>query len=321
MIFAGLEIGMPSYFQREHVNLITTPDYEDAVINTALSALADVKKFEKPDWDNSVFDAIHAVPRASRHTIGIYNHPSRKDLNKDKDENYSDISIWNKTRLNVTALSGAPGHQKKKMIGSYEVKIRPIDRWDPAVAEVGGTWDRLLSEGMPIWGAIASSDYHNDEMDYPPCAFSRIHVKTPTRDYAGVMQGLKEGTFWADHGKLLNDYRFSITSGDQKAMAFPGGTLNLFGDNDVIFVDLEISPTSEYQQEYFYTEVITNCAREEVGTEGKLLAPGETKMRLMIPIDGANKTGEQCFLRSRVINESGEDNRLSAYSNPIFIKY
>jgi hypothetical protein len=49
-------------------------------------------------------------------------------------------------------------------------------------------------------------------MDYGPCEFSRIHVDAPTKDYTGLIKGIKEGSFWADHGKLLHDDEFSVQS-------------------------------------------------------------------------------------------------------------
>jgi hypothetical protein len=52
-----------------------------------------------------------------------------------------------------------------------------------------------LAEGEKILGAIASSDYHGDYMDYGPCEFSRIHVTTPQKEYTVLIQGIKAGTF------------------------------------------------------------------------------------------------------------------------------
>ncbi|MBF7072155.1 acyltransferase family protein [Glaciecola sp. MH2013] len=320
-IFAGLEVGMPSYFQREHVNVITTPSFEDDVINATMAALTKVEELEKPEWDLSVLNAIQAVPKASRHTIAIYNHPSRKDLNENGDENYSDIQIWNKDFQHIKAVAGAPGHQNKVEIGSYETNIKAIDRWDPFVAVVGGTWDRLLSEGMHIWGAIASSDYHNDSMDFPPCAFSRIHVSVPSHSYEGIIQGLKAGTFWADHGKILDDYRFSVSAGESKLTAFHGGSLQLNGAKDVLEVKLRVKVAEQYQNEYFRSDIITNCGSESAKVNSKLLAPKEESMSLLLPISASSQKSKHCYLRSRVSLESNDGDRLSAYSNPIFIEF
>ncbi|MDT0627680.1 VanZ family protein [Alteromonas sp. W364] len=320
MVFGGIEVEMPSYSGREHVNILTLPEYEYPVIQGLFKSLLSIDERPKSEWDSSVLDSIYEVPGAGLNSVAIYNHPSRKDLDKDQDENYVDIQDWNRNFQHIIGVSGAPGHQNKEAIGSYETKIMPIDRWDPFAATVGGTWDRLLSEGEQIWAAVASSDYHSDSMDYAPCEFSRIHVNAPTRDYEGIIRALKAGTFWADHGKLLQDYRLTVTSQDGKQVAHPGATIDLAGNNNVLAVELSVTKSPEYSSDYLRFELISNCNREETTLESKLLPPEQDTMSVVFPIFD-KKRGEQCYVRSRVIRESVEKNRLSAYSNPIFIKY
>jgi len=318
LIFAGLEVGMPSYEGREHVNIISTPEFEEATLGAVMSALQTAPAMPKKERDLHVLNALNLANKARDNTIAIYNHPSRKDVNKEKDENYSDIASWNQNVNYITAIAGAPGHQYKSQIGSYETQVLPVDRWDPVVASVGGTWDKLLAEGHRIWGAIASSDYHNDSMDYGPCEFSRIHVDAPTKDYSGLIKGIKAGSFWADHGKLLRDYAFTVESKEDGYRVYPGGTIKLMGSKRVLSVDISATRSDRYKNDFLRFDLITNCSNDEVVVRSKLLPPEESGVTLLLPIveqEGA------CFVRSRIVRESLEDNKLSAYSNPIFIIY
>ncbi|HFB65190.1 MAG TPA: hypothetical protein ENJ60_06575 [Aeromonadales bacterium] len=69
-----------------------------------------------------------------------------------------------------------------------------MDRWDPVVSEIGGVWDSLLDEGENLWGALATSDFHNHKMDYYPCEFARIHINVPDKSSTGVLKALRAGS-------------------------------------------------------------------------------------------------------------------------------
>jgi peptidoglycan/LPS O-acetylase OafA/YrhL/glycopeptide antibiotics resistance protein len=318
LIFAGIELGMPSYDGREHVNIITTPEFESQTLGAVMSALQTSTAMPAKERDLHVLRAINKVSNARDNTIAIYNHPSRKDENKGQDENYADITFWNQDVDYITAIAGAPGHQNKAQIGSYEAQILPMDRWDPIVAKVGGTWDKLLAKGHKIWGAIASSDYHNDKMDYGPCEFSRIHVDAPTKDYSGLISGIKAGSFWADHGKLLRDYQFTVESKDDGYRVYPGGTINLMGNKRILSVDITAKRSENYKNDFLRLDLITNCSNDEVLFRSTLLPPEESSVSLLLPI--VEQQGA-CFVRSRIVRESLEENKLSAYSNPIFVVF
>ncbi|MDT0582628.1 VanZ family protein [Brumicola blandensis] len=320
LIFGGIELGMPSYSQRERVNIITLPEYEELMISKIMQALIDAKGVDKAQQDLVVLEAINTIERAKHNTIKIYNHPSRRDRNDGAIENYRDIKNWNKDFNHITAVAGAPGRQKAEPIGDYKSEKQTIDRWDPFVAEVGGTWDKLLSEGEQIWGAIATTDFHDAGTSYAPCEFSRTHVNAPTHDYKGIVEAIKAGTFWADHGKLLDDYQFTITSQDTKVVAYPGSTIDLAGNDNILNVEIAISKMPEYADDFFRFELISNCNSKKTVLESTLMPPEKSKITIPIPIFEQNRE-EQCYVRSRIIRESIEPNRLSAYSNPIFIKF
>ncbi len=316
LILSGIELGMPSYKGREHVNIITTPDLERSLLPKIMDALQQSSSLKPQQKDEFVLNTINSITDAKNNTIAIYNHPSRKD--KTASENINDINQWNQEQAYITGIAGAPGHQNRSTIGSYFSRFSTQDRWDPAVATVGGTWDQLLQQEQRIWGAIASSDYHSKSMDYDPCAFSRIHVNTPSHDYAGLMQGIKAGTFWADHGQLLSRYDFSVSVEGALQPAYPGAELALTEAESLLVVDISFDKTSRYADDFMRVDIISNCSTGEVTATSKYLQPSEaaTNVYLILPEEKNN-----CYVRSRVVRETPEDNDLSAYSNPVFITF
>lgn len=109
--------------------------------------------------------------------------------------------------------------------------------FDWMTATVGGLWDSLLAEGKP-WSISANSDSHviwgdtsqrpagQDDAayfeangryggpmnagkvnltagDFWPGFYSRTHVGAGRRDYLSVMDGMRQGRMWVDHGALV----------------------------------------------------------------------------------------------------------------------
>lgn len=117
--------------------------------------------------------------------------------------------------------------------------------FDFYTATVGGLWDSLLAEGKPWW-ITANSDnhfvytdvaargpgsdfpnngFHNDPVygggisttsaDYWPGFYSRTNVGARQATYRAVMDGLRAGRTWVDHGRLIDsiDVEVRPTSG------------------------------------------------------------------------------------------------------------
>jgi predicted metal-dependent phosphoesterase TrpH/glycopeptide antibiotics resistance protein len=316
LIFSGIELGMPSSQGREHVNIITTPRFERELLTTILKRQSESLALAQDERDLFALALIDTVPLAREHTITIYNHPSRKD---DKpQENTKDIKSWNQNKPNINAFSGAPGHQKHQNLGAYEHIIKHIERWDPVVAQVGGTWDTLLSEGHRIWGAIASSDYHNETSAFPPCEFSRIHVKTPASTYEGLIDGIQAGTFWADHGKLLQQYDFYLQANHKSPPVFAGGEIMLHTAEPIVTVNVDLKRGSNHAQDFLRFDIISNCATEQASFSSHYIPPEEHSASILLAL---SPDGKNCFVRSRVVKETIDGLNLSAYSNPIFISF
>ncbi|GMA20849.1 PHP domain-containing protein [Arsenicicoccus piscis] len=130
---------------------------------------------------------------------------------------------------------------------------RTFGGFDWMTATVGGLWDSLLSEGKPWW-ITANSDSHSIYLDtavrgpgddfaangkhadpingpvpvtsngdYWPGYYSRTHVGVGRRSYAAVMEGLRQGSVWVDHGRLVDELDVTVRSGGDGASL--GGAL------------------------------------------------------------------------------------------------
>ncbi|MBB5867065.1 hypothetical protein F4553_000444 [Allocatelliglobosispora scoriae] len=116
--------------------------------------------------------------------------------------------------------------------------------FDWMTATVGGLWDSLLAEGKPWW-ITANSDSHtvyndtsdrgpgsdfntngryNDPVygggktattsgDFWPGFYSRTHVGATGFSYAAVMDGLRAGRVWVDHGGLVDGLDVKVRAG------------------------------------------------------------------------------------------------------------
>ncbi|WP_338783913.1 PHP domain-containing protein [Streptomyces sp. DG1A-41] len=128
--------------------------------------------------------------------------------------------------------------------------------FDWMTATVGGLWDSLLAEGKPWW-ITANSDSHQvyadttvrggPDSDYPangkhtdpvyggkidltqgdywPGQYSRTHVGADGFSYAAVMDGIRAGRIWVDHGQLVSALDVRVTGGGRWATL--GGALRV----------------------------------------------------------------------------------------------
>jgi len=316
-IINGIELGMPSYEGREHVNFLMLPENEKEISLNILKQLLTLDVIEKPKRDSYLIEKLNTLYNINETTLGIYNHPSRKD--ETETENLADIKKWNNTGLFINALSGAPGHQKRPdQVGSYRTNYQTIDRWDPVVANINGTWDQLLDQGDNIYGAIASSDFHNYAMDEVPCSFSRIHLAVKDDSYESIFESIKRGTFWADHGHILEQLKFSVSI-EAREKSFPGA--QIYSEiNDVASVDISFKRGVGSLGKPLTAEVISNCVTgkpELIAT--KYVQPEALNATMVLPILSKGIDQKSCYIRSRVRLENiGEDDYM-AVSNHIRI--
>ncbi|MEU9450201.1 histidinol-phosphatase [Streptomyces sp. NPDC048277] len=117
--------------------------------------------------------------------------------------------------------------------------------FDWMTATVGGLWDSLLAEGKPWW-ITANSDSHNvyadsavrgpnsdfnangryndpvyggglnlTDGDFWPGQYSRTHVGSASFSYQAVMDGIRAGRVWVDHGGLISGLNAQLRSGSR----------------------------------------------------------------------------------------------------------
>ncbi|MFE5814563.1 PHP domain-containing protein [Streptomyces sp. NPDC056479] len=141
--------------------------------------------------------------------------------------------------------------------------------FDWMTATVGGLWDSLLAEGKPWW-ITANSDSHQvyadtaargggnfdangryddpvyggqidiAQGDYWPGQYSRTHVGSDGFSYAAVMEGIRAGRIWVDHGQLLSALDVRVSGGHRWATL--GGALHVRkGTNVTLTVDVAMA--------------------------------------------------------------------------------
>jgi hypothetical protein len=127
--------------------------------------------------------------------------------------------------------------------------------FDWMTSTVGGLWDSLLAEGKPWW-ITANSDAHmvyldssargagsdfaangmyedpvhgstgpnTNAGDFWPGYYSRTHVGATAYSYAAVMDALRAGRVWVDHGGLLDRVDVRVRRAGTSDPGFPLGS-------------------------------------------------------------------------------------------------
>ncbi|WP_410540008.1 PHP domain-containing protein [Streptomyces sp. KL2] len=170
---------------------------------------------------------------------------------------------------------GAPGADSWP--GYPAESYRTWGGFDWMTATVGGLWDSLLAEGKPWW-ITANSDshvnwgdlsrrpadtdfntngHHGDPVysggpnltagDFWPGQYSRTHVGARNFSYAAVMEGLREGRVWVDHGGLISGLDARLRSGGKSVTL--GGMLQVRrGARVELVVDIALANGANWAQ-------------------------------------------------------------------------
>ena len=321
LLFGGVELNMPSRGGREHVNVLTDPAIERDALPRLRKAAEDSIEAAKRNGatdmpDGKLLLLAESFGKKGDGLVMTYNHPSRKDLTVD--ENYTDMISWNANAPLFIVFSGAPGHQNAKKIGAYKDLISTIDRWDPVVARVGGVWDLLLSEGHQFWGAMAGSDFHNRKLDYLPCAFARTHIVVPESSYKGVLDALRAGSFWADHGRILDQLSLSAQIKGIENPIYPGSIVRLGKGSRSVTINLSMTRGPGSIGKPLNIEFIGNCRTgKTVVLATERLRAQSTTVRSVMEVASVGADNKSCFIRARVRLEKSSEPDLMAYTNPI----
>lgn len=204
-IITGMEWNLSPGKGTEHATILFPSDGEGAAVLGRFKNRFD----DRPDNTTAAEPAraglASLIPTSDRALgpVVFINHPSRfPDTPSAPKLTFESLNAAAPAIL--IGFEGGPGHQRVPPLGSYPAGVL-AGRWDPFVAQVGGTWDQWLRQGLNVWGAIANSDFHNESRgDFWPCEFASTRVYAPDRTVDGVMRALRAGSFFAEHGNIVS---------------------------------------------------------------------------------------------------------------------
>lgn len=203
--------------------------------------------------------------------------------------------------------------------------------FDWMTATVGGLWDSLLAEGKPWW-ISANSDSHNvyadssvrgpggdfnangryndpvyggglnlTDTDFWPGQYSRTHVGAAGFSYAAVMDGIRAGRVWVDHGGLISGLNARLKGGGRAVTL--GGVLHVRRGSRVdlvIDVALADSPNwSQFVPELARVDVIQGDVTGTVADKDTFTTPN-TKVVKSFEIDRSADTVRLTFSLGRL---------------------
>jgi hypothetical protein len=203
--------------------------------------------------------------------------------------------------------------------------------FDWMTSTVGGLWDSLLAEGK-AWWISANSDSHvnyldvatrgpdsnfelngkyNDPVygtllteagDYWPGQYSRTHVGSTSFAYRAVMDGIRSGRVWVDHGGLISglDVRARVAGDRRPGSGTPlGGVLRVKRGTKVeltIDIDLANSPNwAQFVPVLARVDVIAGSVTGAVSDRDTFSAP-DTKVVTSFEVN--KSTGRASFTYS-----------------------
>jgi glycopeptide antibiotics resistance protein len=319
VILAGLEWNVPAWGGREHAALLVSPASDEKQILRDFQRSFD--DFQRPDTDpQQALDALgwlemQAATPADLPVV-IYNHPNRK--RETGDDLVAELARLKSRGPVLLGFEGGPGHQNSKAIGSYSTNRPTVDRWDPAIAEVGGQWDQLLAQHVPIWGAIATSDLHSGDPDkgdcYWPGQFSETWLYAPDRSAAGALAALRAGSFFAVHGHIVRQVELTAMAGGLERPAIAGEAVYApAGTIAMVTLRLE-TPSRDWKREENRLDEVELITISESGAmvAAQQLARSETALHVPIAVPPGGVT---LRARGRRVVTDGED--LLFYTNPI----
>jgi len=320
VVMGGMEWNLPPWGGDEHATVFVPASKERRL--TEFKASFDDYGRDKHDAALAVAGlqwlAAQATDGATKPVV-TYEHPSRKDAKSM--ENVDDMRAWRKVNDVVIGFAGAPGHQGKPPIGSYNYNEKPIDRWDPVAARPGDAWDTLLKGGLDIWGAYAPSDYHtadqNDVGDTWPCEFTKTWIYAPDRTQNGVLRALRAGSFFGVHGGIAERVEISVTAKGLPRAAGAGEALRVASGTSVIVeVTMEV-PSKDWRGEPNRIDLVEIIGIDATGAKVMASAPAASGPALSLAVT-VPATG--LVVRARGFRTLTDGSRLAFYTNPVRIQ-
>lgn len=210
--------------------------------------------------DSDVQHAYEGAAWIAEHYPDSYllpNHPSRHGYSGS-----GAVTIENLRRLNdvapnnVFGFEGMPGNQ---MSGSKRGELpESFAGADKDIAQTGGVWDAMLSEGRHFWN-FANADFHfkvssNGQYSsgYWPSEYARNYTYVNDAEGDGydvhdVVDGLRSGNSFSTYGDIIDALDFTAVSNGKTATM--GGTLEATASDPVtITVRFRVPVKNNYQK-------------------------------------------------------------------------
>jgi hypothetical protein len=317
-VLDGIEWNVPPGKGQDHAVLLLPPDFDPGTrMGTFKERFDDGdKEGENPELAVAAFAWLRQQKVSTGAPVMFLNHPSRRAA--DVAAVFKHLAWLESIGRGILAgVEGAPGHQKAKVLGAYGSKLKPEDRWDPAVAPPGGAWDQMLASGAVLSGALATADFHSENSgDYFPCQFSFTAIYARDRSPAAVLDALRAGSFVGVHGGIVRDVRFSLTASGLPRPAVAGEIVRLPAGSRASLELAATVPALDWQGEPNTIDQIELIAITRSGSSvvhTGALANGVLRYDIEVPAGGIVVRA-----RGRRVVADGPD--LLFYTNPIFVR-
>ena len=312
-ILTGMEWNVPPGKGQEHATILFPTSMESSETLMLFKERFDDenKEGENPELAVQGLGALAPKDRSMVAPIVFFNHPSRVPKSTS-----SPVLTFEGLKKAAPSLligfEGAPGHQRGTPPGAPL-----IDRWDPLAAEVDGVWDQWLRKGLMVWAAVANSDFHHEHDDFWPCEFSTTWVYAPDRTIEGVIQALRAGSFFAEHGHIASEVELLARFDGQPAPVRVGETVVAnAGMKATVSLQMKIPPIDYAGRENHIDTVeligIT-AAKTSVLFSGAPAITEAFRTTIAVPPGGI-------VLRARGRRKMNGEPALMFYTNPIRIK-
>jgi hypothetical protein len=313
VVIAGLEWNVPPGKGNEHAGVLFPSQMETLETFAAFKSQFDDyhRKEEPSDLAASALGSLVPIDKTAIAPVVIVNHPSRRSESASAPrltfEGLRAVSPL------LVGIEGAPGHQRAVPLGAYEGTAKPIDRWDPIVAEAGGVWDGWLQGGLDVWAAIADSDFHDENGEFWPCEFAATWIYAPDRTVNGVIRALRAGSFFAEHGHIVTRAALEVRVPGQPRVMTPGETLQVQAGG-VASVTLRLDvPARDYLDRENRIDQVELIGISSEGARvlfsGPPAMPDAFNISVTVPAGGI-------VLRARGSHTTA-DGKLMFYTNPI----
>ncbi len=319
-LFAGLEWNVPPWQGREHATVLIPPGVHERKLLRDFQVLFD--DYQRSGRDPSL--AVNAVNWLKQHSYGIgglpivlYNHPSRKRLlNESFAKEFAGLSKGSEIAV---GFEGGPGHQESEPIGAYEGPQPTIDRWDAAVAKIGGSWDELLMQQQPIWGALATSDFHNADPlrpdDFWPGQFSETWLYAASETPQAALEALRCGSFFSAHGHIARNVQLQVATDQLPRPAVAGEAIQVLPGTSVrVSLDMVV-PDRDWRGDKNLideVELIAITKNEAASVHRKRPTPGTTAFEVVFQVPAGGVT-----FRARGRRTLADTDDLLFYTNPV----